>query len=450
MFPPQGIGVSARRSNTVIIAAHDSIDKSRADYVCDGIDDQETINSAISAISSTGGTVLLLEGTYIITGSINLVSNIALVGQGSGTLIKVPDILNIDELPVIYGYNVSRVLIANLRIDGNKANQTDVFEYGIYFDTVTYSEIRDCRIENIFLGPGIFLADSNNNIIIGNVCQGCECCGILLGDAVVGYSSNDNIIVGNVCRGNGEGIRLENSNDNIVIGNICQENPIGIDILKSNNNTIEGNICLDIRFHGISIVYLNGPSSNNTVVGNICQRCGNNGIFVYSSHNNVVTGNVCKENSFSGIYVAGSNNTVTDNVCQDNGGNGIHLHNSNNNLVVGNEIKGNGGHGIYIAVYSRNNNITGNYILGNSQASDNAYDGIYLYNGSNYNFISSNLIRRGDTTNQQRYGIFVDSGCESNVIHGNDLYQAGKTADFYDGGTGTIYHNNRTTQGWVP
>jgi hypothetical protein len=59
--------------------------------------------------------------------------------------------------------------------------------------------------------------------------------------------------------------------------------------------------------------------------------------------------------------------------------------------------------------------------------------------------ISGNVVRHD---NGGAYGIYA-AGTE-NLIINNDLYQAGTSADFYDAGTGTVYHNNRTTEGWIP
>jgi parallel beta-helix repeat protein len=327
---PAGGEGGGLRSATKIVAASNSLDKTRADYVCDGTADQEEINAAISAISSVGGTVLLLEGTYNITGSVNLASNIALVGQGPGTVLRIPDYFNAN-LSVIYGSGISRVLVADLRVDGNRAHNMSGTMHGIYLTPVTYSEVRNCWVENMRDFGILLLASSSNNIISGNTCRG----------------------------NGGHGIHLYSS---------------------SNNNIISGNTCL----------------------GNV-----QDGINLFAS--------------------------------------------CNYNTIVGNAFQGNSYHGIHLTSSCNNNVIVGNSVLGNSQYADNTYDGIRVTSNSDYNFISGNMVRHQGLTNQQRYGINVNSSdCGGNLIHGNDLYQAGKTADFNDAGTGTIYHNNRTSEGWVP
>jgi len=99
---------------------------------------------------------------------------------------------------------------------------------------------------------------------------------------------------------------------------------------------------------------------------------------------------------------------------------------------------------------SNNNNISSNTVEGNSQAADNTYDGIFVYNNSDYNNIQGNTVRHAGGANQHRYGINISAAdCDGSLVINNDLYLAGRTADYNDAGTGTIYHNNRTTAGWV-
>lgn len=81
--------VSDRSSNTKIVApstASQSI-KDSADYVANGTNDESVINSALTA--ATGGTVLLLPGTYITTGTVLIPNNTTLAGSGRyNTIIK--------------------------------------------------------------------------------------------------------------------------------------------------------------------------------------------------------------------------------------------------------------------------------------------------------------------------------------------------------------------------
>jgi len=198
-------------------------------------------------------------------------------------------------------------------------------------------------------------------------------------------------------------------------------------------NQIAGNTCQANLNYGIYIY----TSNDNIISNNICQ--GNSiGIYIYTSSHNTINGNTCQGSSTNGIYLrtACNNNTVVGNTCQGNGY-GVWLDTSNNNTVVGNTCQGNGDHGI--GLYSSNNNtIVGNTCVENSQDTDNNADNIYLAD-CDYNLIASNLCRQGALANRPRYGINISNDtCDKNIVQGNDLHDAGKTANFNDVGTCTI------------
>ena len=79
------------QGRTMIVATQSSSEKSKAaaDFVGDGVGDQEEIYAAIHALPASGGTVTLMEGTYDIRkvegklgGLIIDRSNVMIVGQG--------------------------------------------------------------------------------------------------------------------------------------------------------------------------------------------------------------------------------------------------------------------------------------------------------------------------------------------------------------------------------
>lgn len=138
------------------------------DYNCDGVDDDFEINTAIMDLPLSGGTVYLKEGTYIISRRIEIgdKANVALVGAGMSTVIKLKDGLDYPFYMIaVFEFNV---LIKDLRLDGNKANQTFSSGMdGIHCLLVENLRIVNCRIEN-FAGSGIRLRLFGNNIISNN------------------------------------------------------------------------------------------------------------------------------------------------------------------------------------------------------------------------------------------------------------------------------------------
>lgn len=84
---------TAARSATVVIAASNSspAGKAGADYVCDGTADETTIQEAIDFIAALGlsswiesGSIVLLEGKYNLTGTVNITIPLLIQGSGAG------------------------------------------------------------------------------------------------------------------------------------------------------------------------------------------------------------------------------------------------------------------------------------------------------------------------------------------------------------------------------
>jgi len=310
------------RSATIVVAASNSNDKAQADYVCDGNSDQDEINSALNALPENGGKVYLAEGTYIVSGAITIgKSNVTLLGAGASTVIKIKDSHNA-SINVIYASGKSGLLIQNLRIDGNKANQTSGTMHGIYFSSVENSKIVDCWLEDL-RSIGIALSSSSNNTVTSNTCQGNGSYGIWLG------SSSNNTVTGNNCQGNIlHGIYLFNLNyNNAISSNTCQGNNwAGIQLYSSDNNTVSANTCQGNGYQGILL----DASSNNTVTSNM-----------------VVSNSQAVNNTYDGIVIASLsdyNNIQGNTVRRGTGGNqqryGIRIGAStaDNNLVITNDL----------------------------------------------------------------------------------------------------------------
>ena len=83
------------------------------------VNDTAAIQSAINAVSAAGGgTIYLPAGTFRVTTTINVASNINLVGAGIGTtVIKMDSASTAAE--VIYGTGLTNVRIENLSVDAN-------------------------------------------------------------------------------------------------------------------------------------------------------------------------------------------------------------------------------------------------------------------------------------------------------------------------------------------
>ncbi|MDP3015138.1 MAG: NosD domain-containing protein, partial [bacterium] len=330
-----------------IVAASNSLNKEKADYVCDGTDDQVEIQAAIDALGANGGAVYLLEGTFNISASINLDnvapddSGKAIIGAGTGTVLKVTT--GASNVNVVNASSVNNILISQLMIDGN--NKTGSNNQGIEFNSVTYSKIDKVWVKEAVgkktAGCGIYLYASSNNTISGTDVQGNRTVGIKLS------SSNNNTIAANTVQGNGAGIELSSSNNNTITTNTVADTSLrsSLEISSSNNNTINNNIFTPNAVGGGSIEFSN--SSYNIYTGNILQGSGLNGINIRGSHYNIITANTVSGSAGFGIafYNSNNSNTISGNIIYENGvsmggvGTGIYIDgNSDNNLISSNRI----------------------------------------------------------------------------------------------------------------
>jgi len=313
---------------------------------------QSTFLQAIDELPAGGGKISVSEGVYIIDGSIVLPSYVALDGQGSNTVIKIKNSLNAN-INVITNADPtggnSGITVSNLKIDGNKANQTAYpTQRGVYFVKVTNSKVMFLNVINLYTSGIHMYTDNTDNTITGNTCQGNKY-GMTMGGFCYG-----NTITGNTCQGNEYGMTMGNPggscNGNTITGNTCQGNTLlGMWIIASNDNTVSGNTCQGNVNNGINLSNL---CKNNVVVGNTCQGNDRHGIYVEYSNDNTITGNACIENSqvanntYDDISIVegSSYNSVTNNTCRKGALTnapryGIRIDSSycNGNLINGND-----------------------------------------------------------------------------------------------------------------
>ena len=264
------------------------------DYLCDGTADDVEINAAIQALPSTGGEIVILDGTYNITATIAMnKDNTKLSGNGAATVLKrMWDSSGIGTEGVITASDIS-CCIENLSIDGNNGNYDSGSNKGIYLHSCNNSIIRGniCNNNN---SSGIYLYfGTNNTIVTGNICNNNTSSGI----NIWSINSNNNIVTGNICNNNIYGIRLDYSQGNIIIGNTCNDNDTGFRSDGSRNNVV-GNTF--IRGTGQSSDY---TSSQYTIH---LYGTGSN----QNSYNLIADNNIMGKNYVSG---GGTSNTFVNN-----------------------------------------------------------------------------------------------------------------------------------------
>ena len=129
---------------TITISSSTSKHMLTADYYCSGTNDQTVINNAISALPSTGGKIVLLEGTYNISGQINVNKpNVTICGMGNSTVLECKQ--------GIWGIAATQTnfTIANLKMtfDTYNGNGTSI---------CIYASGSRCKFENLDLSNAVY------------------------------------------------------------------------------------------------------------------------------------------------------------------------------------------------------------------------------------------------------------------------------------------------------
>ena len=156
---------TVRQAATLIVAASDSLHRERADYVCDGVDDQVEIQAAIDALpllnGKKRGKIFLFEGRYHISDTI-LISEQGVTLEGANmvaTIIELDDHVNKDMIEV----TAPKVAIKNLYMGGKKANQDVSTLRGIY---VHAGAPQDLHLDTIYIleisGTGVLSTGSHD------------------------------------------------------------------------------------------------------------------------------------------------------------------------------------------------------------------------------------------------------------------------------------------------
>ena len=124
----EGVNAPVTRAATFVIAAADAApaSKHQADYICEGVHDQEEIAIAVNTLPSIGGSIQLTEGTFNFSATLKLpptpdpalvTKGFTIRGAGYGTHINYND-----TDPVIELGNTRGVVIESLRTDAGGIN----------------------------------------------------------------------------------------------------------------------------------------------------------------------------------------------------------------------------------------------------------------------------------------------------------------------------------------
>lgn len=359
---------------TVVVAASDATDlsKSKADYVCLGVDDQSVIQIALDLLP---GQVWLTEGTYVMAAGVTLQANSSLVGMGMGATVLAFDS---PTGPVIAAGSDSRVsdlfiLGAGTDVAIGGTDQDRFTVERVWCQSVTtfidlsgdYWSILNCGDANPASGPTYFVRDQGtftrcrvtNNVVRGDLDMGNGTDWVVANNNMEGAISADGghsgVVVGNVWLDEASPgaatalIQIANFSELAISGNsIISGGPTGISLDTVIESAVVGNTVRDADVSVYAAGCTNVVINSNHVKWSISHN-----IHLDSSSGCSVIGNtVVAATSADNIRIEGDRNVIEDNksipsVGFSTANIGINVVSGNDNIVVGNDLGDPGDYG---------------------------------------------------------------------------------------------------------
>ncbi len=354
----------------------------------------DRIQDGIDAV--TRSTVYVFNGTYyenvVVNKTINLIgedrNNTIIDGNGSGGVVYL---------------SADWVYISGFTIQNSGSDYDDA---GVYISS-DYNSIYGNTISNN--SGGIYLVDSNSNIIFGN----------------------------NIKANNWSGIEIDESYDSTIKGNNITNNKYGIGFFEAHYSIFSGNNISENDVIGIG----GWMFFHNNITGNIISNNGGDGLNLESAYNNVIFNNTIASNG-NGMYLeTSSDNVISKNDINSNSYDGLNTWSSNRNTFKGNNISNNGD-GIYLDgsnIVITNNNISNNgdgiYLDGSGIITNNT---IASNNGNGILIATSGNTLTGNTISNNDNGIRIWLHNDNNLLYLNNFINNVQNA--YDEGTNTWYN----------
>ena len=286
------------------------------DYLCDGTADEVEINAAITALPSTGGEVVILEGTYDIKSGIYIgKSNVTLRGTGFGTkLIRGFNSGSSTGDGVIYtgpsSSSCLNVKISDLTIDGTSFPDTiNKKSVGVRL-SASRSLVTNCNfIANS--AAGVYVS-GEGNIISNNIFY----CYVSISEAPqIKYSTMTEAVIGSLIIGNtistkNYGIAPSSKSDvATIVGNTIIKAAVGIQC--GDSTTVSSNFLRECS-EGISIIGNKSVIVGNNVVKDSYGSIDTSIAIRNSADYNLVTANMIYGKNYTNNST-GSGNTITNN-----------------------------------------------------------------------------------------------------------------------------------------
>ncbi|MCL2894641.1 right-handed parallel beta-helix repeat-containing protein [Brenneria tiliae] len=284
-------------------------------------DDTKSIKSALSAASSGRYKGILLGAQYLVSDSISITDNIAMIGisASSGFLsLDVPystrdiicvlgknvrllnfsinfntggkgNIRNIKARAIVLESTTEKAVIENISIFGKYSDNILGMSVGIY---VQGKDHTICNNSIEYCGVGI-LASGDNQVIDSNYCSNHyteKTPGQWVQrkssawDGILCEKLTNTRITRNICIFNGQsGIYMGGNNDSLSHSNLIAENTVKFNWNRGIDTGVSG------------VATASNDVYNIRIIGNHCEDNREPDIWLYGTHDSIVTANICKK-----------------------------------------------------------------------------------------------------------------------------------------------------------
>lgn len=271
--------------------------KGAVDYLCDGTADHEEISAAIASLPSSGGKIIILNGSYNLNASIVVNKpNVTIEGCGYNTIIG-------SSAATIVDITSARCTVNGLYLAGqNVTNQM-----GVNIATAaTRCTVTNCVISDV--DTGVKLSSTYANIY-NNRFDYCNVYGV---DMRGSYGSVKNNFFSECLIS----VRAYYISGVIITGNTIHAsgaaNGYGINAINTDTAAISNNIVRS-AYVGIEVYSYPAGSTFCTVDNNLVIGC-NNGIQLSNAHDNAISCNLVQNEAYTtteySLYVYGSNKNL--------------------------------------------------------------------------------------------------------------------------------------------
>jgi hypothetical protein len=342
----------------------------------------KSIKCNINSVSITDGTISIINGTNVVTGS-----GTKFVGLMIGDFIlistnycKIASIESDTELTIVdtyQGANISNMnFVASSMFTGIKLSNFIVAgskSHGIYFRNVHHFVFDSISLKSN--APNMLLEYCGNSSLKHILCEYSNGVGLTINNC-----SFMHVSISDIYNGTSHGIEINGITNSIILNSCKTSNNAGNGIyIMGNIKDLNITTCI-IKYNlGSGIVQSSQSSSssliNSTVVRGNCLK----GISL-NGNDHIISGNIIEDNVGIGIEVISSNCLITNNLSKNNY-EGIIL-TGNNSIASGNNSSNNTANGILV--------IGNNCIVTNNIATENKASGVKIETEAADTIISMN------------------------------------------------------------